>query len=65
MSVQQLESAVTELTSDELSRFSEWFEQYKSDQWDRQIEHDVTSGRLDAFLAEVDAEIEQEGVRPL
>lgn len=65
MSVQQLETAVAELSSDELARFSQWFERYKSEQWDRQIEQDAKAGRLDAFLAEVDAEIEREGTQPL
>ncbi len=65
MSVHQLEAAVTELSSAEFSSFAKWFDEYKADQWDRQIEADAKTGRLDAFLAEVDSEIEREGTRPL
>ena len=48
MSVQDLETAVSQLSKEELARFSQWFEEYVADEWDRQIEKDVLSGRLDA-----------------
>jgi hypothetical protein len=47
MSVEELESVVSRLSSDELARFSEWFEEFLADQWDRKIEQDVLAGRLD------------------
>ena len=50
MSVEELESVVSRLSADELSRFSEWFEEFLALQWDRQIEQDVHSGRLDAAI---------------
>lgn len=65
MSVQEIEAAVSQLSPDDLARFAEWFEEYRADEWDRQIEADARAGRLDALLAEVDAEIEREGTRPL
>lgn len=48
MSVQDLETAVAQLSPEELARFSQWFEEYAADQWDRQIEADSLAGRLDA-----------------
>lgn len=42
MSVQEIESAVSELSLDELARFTEWFEVYKAYEWDRQTETDRT-----------------------
>ena len=48
MSVQDLETAVTQLSQDELARFSQWFEEYVADQWDRQIEADSLAGRFEA-----------------
>ena len=48
MSVQELEIAVSRLSSEELARFTRWFEVYVADQWDRQIEADILSGRFDA-----------------
>ena len=48
MSVQDLETAVTRLSPEELARFSQWFEQYAAEQWDRQIEADSLAGRFEA-----------------
>ncbi len=41
MSVEELESAVARLTPEELDRFSEWFQEFAANQWDRQIEADA------------------------
>jgi len=54
MNVQELESAVSSLPAAELSRFSQWFEEFMADQWDRRIEQDLLSGRLDAALKRTD-----------
>lgn len=48
MNVQELETAVTRLSREELSSFSRWFEEYIADEWDRQIEADIQAGRFDA-----------------
>ena len=48
MSVHDLETAVTQLSKEELARFSQWFEEYVADEWDREIEADILAGRFDA-----------------
>ena len=48
MKVQDLETAIEKLSPDELKQFSEWFDEYMADQWDRQIEIDILAGKLDA-----------------
>ncbi|CAN5183656.1 hypothetical protein BH23GEM4_BH23GEM4_20350 [soil metagenome] len=58
MSIQELEVAVAQLDRDELARFAEWFEEYRADQWDRQIEADVAAGRLDALGRQADEDFE-------
>jgi hypothetical protein len=45
--VQDLEMAVSQLTANELMQFSEWFEEFVADQWDKKIKADILSGRLD------------------
>lgn len=45
--VEKLEREVQELDRAELAAFREWFREYDSDEWDRQIEEDVRAGRLD------------------
>jgi hypothetical protein len=54
MSVEEIESVVARLPADELSRFSQWFEEFMADQWDRQMEADARTGRLDAALDRAD-----------
>lgn len=58
MSVQEIEAAITRLSAEELSRFSQWFEEYAADQWDRQIEADIQAGRFDAAGKRADADFE-------
>jgi hypothetical protein len=47
--VQKLEQEIRKLAPSELAAFRKWFQDYDSDQWDRQIEEDALSGRLDRF----------------
>lgn len=54
MKVEEIESAVSGLSAEELARFSEWFEEFIAEQWDRQIEWDLLTGRLDATLKRTD-----------
>ena len=49
MSVQEIESAVSSLSPEELSAFQRWFEVFTADAWDRQFEADVKAGKLDAL----------------
>lgn len=56
MTITELEQAVTQLAEQEFLRFREWFDEYYADTWDKQIEADAKSGRLDDLLAEVDKE---------
>ena len=50
--IDEIERAVTELEPDELSRFRSWFLDFDSARWDREIESDAVSGRLDALADE-------------
>jgi hypothetical protein len=65
MSVQDLETAVTQLSQEELARFSQWFEEYVADKWDRQIEADVRAGRFDAAGERAKADYEAGRCTPL
>jgi hypothetical protein len=58
MSVDELQSAVAQLPSEDLDRFSQWFEEFLAEQWDRRIESDISAGRLDAAGRRADAEFE-------
>ena len=65
MSVEELQSAVSQLPSEELDRFSRWFEEFLADQWDRQIEADILTGRLDAAGRGADEDFEAGRGTPL
>ncbi len=65
MSVEELESAVSGLSAAELFRFSQWFEEFMADAWDRQIEQDMRTGRLDAALKRADAHYDAGNCTPL
>jgi hypothetical protein len=65
MSVEELQSAVAQLPAEELDRFSQWFEEFLAEQWDRRIEADVSAGRLDAAARRADADFEAGRCTPL
>ncbi len=58
MSVLEIETAITKLPVKDFTELVSWIEQYHEDKWDKQIEKDLETGRLDQLLAEVDKEYE-------
>jgi len=65
MSVDELQSAVSHLTTEEIDRLSAWFEEFLADHWGRQIEADILSGRLDAAGQRADEDFEAGRCTPL
>lgn len=55
-SVQEIEAAVKGLSPQELSQFESWYDEFKADAWDREIEEDAKSGKLDEFFERLKAE---------
>ena len=50
--IKQIEHEVKKLNRAELEAFRNWFWEYDADEWDRQIEEDVQTGRLDKLTEE-------------
>jgi hypothetical protein len=50
MSIEELEKAVSSLAPEEYDSFRDWFVDYDMNQWDKQIEADSKSGRLDSMI---------------
>ena len=65
MSIVEIESAISQLPSKEFVELMTWLQEYQERKWDKQIEDDLESGRLDKLLADVDKEYEQGKARPL
>lgn len=56
MSIQELEAAIKKLSTKELACLTTWIIDYQEQIWDRQIEEDLDSGKLDQLLADIDNE---------
>ena len=48
-----------------MRKLAEWLAAYQADLWDKQIEGDAKSGRLDKFVETAKAEIASGKFRPL
>jgi hypothetical protein len=50
--VAEIAGAVKRLPKKELARFRRWFVEYDAAAWDKQLESDVATGKLDALASE-------------
>ena len=58
--IQHIETAIRQLSPEDLASFRAWFAEFDAEAWDQQLEADVSSGRLD-WLAEDAARDQREG----
>jgi hypothetical protein len=58
MSIQELESAIMNLSIKELGNLTTWLVDYYEQIWDKQIADDLESGKFDKLLDEIDQEYE-------
>ena len=65
MSVKEIEAAITQLPVRDVTELMSWLAEHHAEVWDKQIEYDLDSGKLDALLAEVDQEYEAGLAKPL
>lgn len=54
--VQRIEEEVASLPKVELAKFRSWFENFDAKAWDKQIEEDIISGKLDDMANEAIAD---------
>jgi hypothetical protein len=55
--LQDIEKAVQDLSPEQLAAFRAWFVEYDQALWDKQLEGDVESGRLDSLANEALADL--------
>jgi hypothetical protein len=65
MSVAEIEQAIQKLNRDDLSKLRHWFAEYDADAWDRQMEEDAASGKLDKLFDYAREEHNQGRTKPL
>ena len=63
--VEELQSAIRELSRDDRAKLRVWLNEFAADTWDCQIEADAHNGRLDAFYQSLQAENEGQPDIPL
>ena len=54
--VEQIEAEIANLSTGEAREIAQWLAEFLADEWDRQIEEDAKSGKLDFLFEEVEAE---------
>ena len=50
--IESIEKAVASLPPTDLAKFRRWFAEYDATAWDKQIEQDTASGKIDGLAAE-------------
>jgi len=63
--VAEIENALQTLPVDEAWKVAGWLQQYLGEKWDRQIEADAKSGKLDLLWERAKADIATGKVKPL
>jgi hypothetical protein len=65
VSIQDIESAVSGLSAEDLAAFAQWFENFVADGWDKQIEADARAGKLDHLAKRADEHFDAGRCAPL
>ena len=60
-----VEAAIKQLPECEVRDLVKWLQDYLDETWDRQIEADLASGKLDHLMAQAEADIAAKSVRAL
>ncbi len=61
----QIQSAIQQLTTDELKQLADWLTEYRQSRWDEQIEGDVNTGRLDELGEQLKSAYDKGETSPL
>lgn len=61
----EIEAAIKQLPESDIRQLSVWLQKYLDEIWDRQIEADLGSGKLDKLIAKVEADITANRIRDL
>jgi hypothetical protein len=61
----EVELAIKQLPENEVRNLAKWLQDYLDEIWDRQIEADLASGKLDSLIAQAEKGIAANNVRDL
>jgi hypothetical protein len=57
--VKEIEEALRRLSPEDRATFRAWFAEFDAEEWDRQFEADVATGRLDWLVAEARKDLDE------
>ena len=63
--LEKIEQDIASLSPGEVAKLARWFAEFQADLWDKQMEEDAKSGKLDKLFAEAEADIAAGKIRPL
>ena len=63
--VDEIKEAIQKLSFSQRAELERWLHGWTDDDWDRQIASDVSSGKLDRLLNQIDADIDGGKLRDL
>ena len=61
----EIAAAIQELPEGDVRELSTWLQNYLDERWDRQLESDVATGKLDQLIADAEADITANNVREM
>lgn len=61
----EVEAAIKQLPENEIRDLAKWLQDYLDEIWDRQIESDLASGKLDHLIAQAEADIAANNLKDL
>ncbi|WP_319421153.1 hypothetical protein [Pleurocapsa sp. FMAR1] len=59
----EIETAIKQLPEKDVRQLTAWLQEYVNDIWDRQIESDLQSGRLNKLISKAEANIASNKVK--
>ncbi|MGD9856773.1 MAG: hypothetical protein AB7U20_17635 [Planctomycetaceae bacterium] len=65
LTLEQIEAAIESLPPEDFKKLRSWMTEYEADAWDRQIEEDALSGKLDHLVEQAREHKRQGRCRPL
>jgi hypothetical protein len=64
-SLLEIETAIKNLSENDVRELSVWLQDYLAEQWDQQIAHDCAAGKLDQLIAQTEAAIVNNQIKEL
>jgi hypothetical protein len=64
-SLEEIQACITQLPQVEMGKLADWLQMYLDEAWDRKIEEDAKSNRLDKIIQLAGSDIATGRVKPL